>query len=182
MIAVSHVGKGVVMGVVDPWFYNEYADGRKMREYDGFESAGYLAAWAVKQASAVETIVSAGWRRYWAAGKSVARSSVVRGETGSGCEGGSPRKSCSRALAMSRSRGGSHVHAEGTGEFVGDGYAFFTVCLRERADCGGGGDAVEDVEPLAQGGNGAAAIVLRSGLRSSAAACDGLHHSFHYES
>ena len=54
MIAVSHVGKGVVMGVVDPWFYNEYADGRKMREYNGFESAGYLAEWAVKQANAVK--------------------------------------------------------------------------------------------------------------------------------
>jgi len=31
MIAISHVGKGSVMGVVDPWVYNEYADGRKMR-------------------------------------------------------------------------------------------------------------------------------------------------------
>ena len=50
MIAVSHVGKGVVLGVVDPWFYNEYADGRKMREYDGFEAAQDVAAWAVKQA------------------------------------------------------------------------------------------------------------------------------------
>ena len=49
MIAVSHVGKGVVLGVVDPWFYNEYSDGRKMREYDGFEAAKYIAAWAVKQ-------------------------------------------------------------------------------------------------------------------------------------
>jgi unsaturated rhamnogalacturonyl hydrolase len=50
MIAISHAGKGVVLAVVDPWFYNEYADGRKMREYDGFEAAQDIAAWAVKQA------------------------------------------------------------------------------------------------------------------------------------
>jgi unsaturated rhamnogalacturonyl hydrolase len=49
MIAVSHVGKGVVMGVVDPWFYNEYADGRKMGQYRGFEAAQDVAAWAVQQ-------------------------------------------------------------------------------------------------------------------------------------
>ena len=39
MIAISHVGKGVVLAVVDPWIYNEYADGFKMRQYDGFEAA-----------------------------------------------------------------------------------------------------------------------------------------------
>ena len=50
MIAVSHVGKGVVLAVVDPWFYNEYADGRKMGEYKGFEAAKDVAEWAVKQA------------------------------------------------------------------------------------------------------------------------------------
>jgi unsaturated rhamnogalacturonyl hydrolase len=50
MIAVSHVGKGVVLAVVDPWVYNEYADGRKLRQYDGFEAAQDLAAWAVRQA------------------------------------------------------------------------------------------------------------------------------------
>ena len=49
MIAVSHVGKGAVLAVVDPWFYNEYADGRKMREYDGFEAAEDVAGWAVRQ-------------------------------------------------------------------------------------------------------------------------------------
>ncbi|MGD0799013.1 MAG: glycoside hydrolase family 88 protein [Acidobacteriaceae bacterium] len=49
MIAISHAGKGVVMGIVDPWFYNEYADGRKMRQYDGFEAAIDVAAWAVRQ-------------------------------------------------------------------------------------------------------------------------------------
>ena len=50
MIAISHVGKGVVLGVVDPWVYNEYADGRKMRQYDGFEAAQDLAGWAVREA------------------------------------------------------------------------------------------------------------------------------------
>jgi unsaturated rhamnogalacturonyl hydrolase len=50
MIAISHIGKGVVLAVVDPWVYNEYADGRKLRQYDGFEAAKDLAAWAVHQA------------------------------------------------------------------------------------------------------------------------------------
>ena len=49
MIAISHLGKGAVLGVVDPWFYNEYADGRKMGQYRGFEAAQDVAAWAVQQ-------------------------------------------------------------------------------------------------------------------------------------
>src|ERR1035437_4994101 len=49
MIAISHVGKGVVLGIVDPWFYNEYADGRKMSQYRGFEAAKDVAAWAMHQ-------------------------------------------------------------------------------------------------------------------------------------
>ncbi len=47
MIATAKVGKGRVMAVVDPWFYNEYADGRKMGEYRGFEAARDVAAWAL---------------------------------------------------------------------------------------------------------------------------------------
>jgi unsaturated rhamnogalacturonyl hydrolase len=50
MIAVSHVGKGTVLAIVDPWFYNEYADGRKMSQYHGFEAAKDVAAWAIHQA------------------------------------------------------------------------------------------------------------------------------------
>jgi unsaturated rhamnogalacturonyl hydrolase len=50
MIAVSHVGKGTVFAVTDPWFYNEYADGRKMGQYQGFEAAQEVAEWAVEQA------------------------------------------------------------------------------------------------------------------------------------
>ena len=49
MIAVAHVGKGTVFAVTDPWFYNEYADGRKMGQYRGFEAAQDVAAWAVRQ-------------------------------------------------------------------------------------------------------------------------------------
>jgi unsaturated rhamnogalacturonyl hydrolase len=37
------------LAVVDPWVYNEYADGRKLRQYDGFEAAMDLARWAVSQ-------------------------------------------------------------------------------------------------------------------------------------
>jgi unsaturated rhamnogalacturonyl hydrolase len=50
MIAVSHLGKGTILGVVDPWIYNEYIDGRKMGQYRGFEAAQDVAAWAVSQA------------------------------------------------------------------------------------------------------------------------------------
>jgi unsaturated rhamnogalacturonyl hydrolase len=50
MIALAHVGKGEVLAVTDPWFYNEYADGRKMAQYHGFEAAQDVAAWAVRQA------------------------------------------------------------------------------------------------------------------------------------
>jgi len=49
MIAVSHIGKGVVLAVTDPWFYNEYADGRKMGQYHGFEAAKDVADWAIQQ-------------------------------------------------------------------------------------------------------------------------------------
>jgi unsaturated rhamnogalacturonyl hydrolase len=49
MIALAKVGKGTVLGIVDPWFYNEYADGRKMGEYEGFRAAQNVAEWAVRQ-------------------------------------------------------------------------------------------------------------------------------------
>ena len=47
MIAIAHVGKGRVLAIVDPWFYNEYADGRKMGQYRGFEAAEDVAAAAL---------------------------------------------------------------------------------------------------------------------------------------
>jgi unsaturated rhamnogalacturonyl hydrolase len=49
MIALAHVGKGAVLAVVDPWIYNEYADGRKLPQYNGFKAAADLARWAVSQ-------------------------------------------------------------------------------------------------------------------------------------
>jgi unsaturated rhamnogalacturonyl hydrolase len=49
MIGIAHVGKGEVLAVTDPWFYNEYADGRKMSQYHGFEAAEDVAAWAVHE-------------------------------------------------------------------------------------------------------------------------------------
>jgi unsaturated rhamnogalacturonyl hydrolase len=49
MIAASKIGKGTVFAVVDPWFYNEYADGRKMGEYQGFRAAQNVAEWAIRQ-------------------------------------------------------------------------------------------------------------------------------------
>jgi len=49
MIALAHLGKGTVFAVSDPWIYNEYADGRKMREYHGLEAAQDIAAWAIRQ-------------------------------------------------------------------------------------------------------------------------------------
>ena len=49
MVAISHLGKGTVLGIVDPWFYNEYADGRKMGQYRGFEAAKDVALWAIRQ-------------------------------------------------------------------------------------------------------------------------------------
>jgi unsaturated rhamnogalacturonyl hydrolase len=49
LIATARVGKGLVLAVTDPWFYNEYADGRKMGQYKGFQTAQDVAAWAIKE-------------------------------------------------------------------------------------------------------------------------------------
>ena len=51
MVALAHLGKGTVLAVTDPWFYNEYADGRKMGQYKGFEAAKDVAEFAVKTAN-----------------------------------------------------------------------------------------------------------------------------------
>ncbi len=48
MIAIAPFGKGAVLGVVDPWIYNEYVSGLKMSEYQGFRAAVDLAGWAVR--------------------------------------------------------------------------------------------------------------------------------------
>jgi unsaturated rhamnogalacturonyl hydrolase len=50
IIATAKYGKGTVFAVGDPWFYNEYVDGRKLpAEYQNYEAAKELVQWAVKQ-------------------------------------------------------------------------------------------------------------------------------------
>jgi len=52
IIAVSKVGKGTVFAVGDPWFYNEYIDGRKLpSSLENYKAAEDLVKWAVKQVS-----------------------------------------------------------------------------------------------------------------------------------
>jgi unsaturated rhamnogalacturonyl hydrolase len=50
IMAISKVGKGTVFAVGDPWFYNEYLDGRKLPvELENFKSAQDLVQWLIKQ-------------------------------------------------------------------------------------------------------------------------------------
>jgi unsaturated rhamnogalacturonyl hydrolase len=50
IIAVSRVGKGTVFAVGDPWFYNEYTDGRKLpATYQNFTAAQEFVKWLLKQ-------------------------------------------------------------------------------------------------------------------------------------
>ena len=49
--AVAKVGKGTVFAVGDPWFYNEYLDGRKIpADYQNYTAAEGLVRWALGQA------------------------------------------------------------------------------------------------------------------------------------
>jgi unsaturated rhamnogalacturonyl hydrolase len=49
VIAVSKYGKGTVLAVGDPWFYNEYADGRKLPpEYENYAAASDLVKWLIQ--------------------------------------------------------------------------------------------------------------------------------------
>jgi unsaturated rhamnogalacturonyl hydrolase len=51
IMAVAHVGKGVVFAVGDPWFYNEYTDGRKLpADFENYDAAQDLAKWLLAQA------------------------------------------------------------------------------------------------------------------------------------
>jgi len=53
IMAVSKVGKGTVFAVGDPWFYNEYLDGRKLpAEYQNFNAATDLVKWLLQQVPA----------------------------------------------------------------------------------------------------------------------------------
>jgi unsaturated rhamnogalacturonyl hydrolase len=52
IIATAKYGKGTVFAVGDPWFYNEYLDGRKLPlKYKNFKAANDLVAWLAKQLS-----------------------------------------------------------------------------------------------------------------------------------
>jgi unsaturated rhamnogalacturonyl hydrolase len=49
IIAVAMVGKGTVFAVGDPWFYNEYTDGRKLPpDFENYNAARDLAIWLLK--------------------------------------------------------------------------------------------------------------------------------------
>jgi len=51
IMAVARVGKGAVFAVGDPWFYNEYTDGRKLpADFDNYDAARDLAQWLLAQA------------------------------------------------------------------------------------------------------------------------------------
>lgn len=46
IVAVAKYGKGTVFAVGDPWFYNEYVDGRKLpAQYENFKAMNDLVAW-----------------------------------------------------------------------------------------------------------------------------------------
>ncbi len=52
LMSVSKVGKGTVFAVGDPWFYNEYVDGRKIpAEYENYQAATDLVQWLIRQAT-----------------------------------------------------------------------------------------------------------------------------------
>ena len=51
IMAVARVGKGTVFAVGDPWFYNEYIDGRKLpADFENYNAASDLAQWLLRQA------------------------------------------------------------------------------------------------------------------------------------
>lgn len=50
IITMAKVGKGTVFAVGDPWFYNEYVDGRKLPlEYENYKAATDLVKWLLQQ-------------------------------------------------------------------------------------------------------------------------------------
>ncbi len=51
IMSVAKVGKGAVFAVGDPWFYNEYLDGRRLPpEYENYQAATDLVRWLIAQA------------------------------------------------------------------------------------------------------------------------------------
>lgn len=50
IMAVARIGKGTVFAVGDPWFYNEYTDGRKLPpDVENYNAARDLARWLLRQ-------------------------------------------------------------------------------------------------------------------------------------
>ena len=50
VVSVAKVGKGTVFAVGDPWFYNEYTDGRKIpQEFQNYKAAEDVVRWAIEQ-------------------------------------------------------------------------------------------------------------------------------------
>jgi len=50
LMSVSKVGKGTVFAVGDPWFYNEYLDGRKIpADYQNYGAAEDLVQWLISK-------------------------------------------------------------------------------------------------------------------------------------
>jgi len=53
VMAIARSGKGTVFAVGDPWFYNEYLDGRKLpAEYENYNAASDLVKWLLQQVPA----------------------------------------------------------------------------------------------------------------------------------
>ena len=53
IMAVSKLGRGTVFAVGDPWFYNEYLDGRKLPPtFDNYQAARDLTKWLLQQVPA----------------------------------------------------------------------------------------------------------------------------------
>jgi hypothetical protein len=52
IMAVAKVGKGTVFAVGDPWFYNEYVDGKRLpSSYQNYEAAGDFTRWLISAVS-----------------------------------------------------------------------------------------------------------------------------------
>lgn len=50
LMSMAKVGKGTVFAVGDPWFYNEYVDGRKIpAQFENYKAANDLILWLLKQ-------------------------------------------------------------------------------------------------------------------------------------
>ncbi len=53
IMAVAKLGRGTVFAVGDPWFYNEYVDGRKLPPtFDNYKAARDLTRWLINQVPA----------------------------------------------------------------------------------------------------------------------------------